>query len=92
MDNYNNWVKALMNEGKYKEAIIKAKEALTLKEDDLNLKNIAQSYLRMFEYDLALKHFKRALEINPEDEVLRTNLKKLETYIANEKINSQKNQ
>ncbi len=92
MDNYNNWVKALMNEGKYKEAIIKAKEALTLKEDDLNLKNIAQSYLRMFEYDLALKHFKRALEINPEDEVLRTNLEKLETYIANEKINSQKNQ
>ena len=72
-----------MNEGKYKEAIIKAKEALTLKEDDLNLKNIAQSYLRMFEYDLALKHFKRALEINPEDEVLRTNLEKQAINLLN---------
>ncbi len=88
MVKYNNWVKALMDEGKYKEAIIKAKEGLRLKEDDLFLnKNIAQSYLRMFDYELALKHFKRALEINSNDKILSSEIQKLESYLEKQKTN-----
>jgi predicted AlkP superfamily phosphohydrolase/phosphomutase len=74
-DGYNNLGQRYQKEGKFEEAIIEYKKALTIRPQFASaLNNIAICYGNLKQYDKAEENFKKALAFNPEDVFAMNNL------------------